>query len=355
MGGFTVSDQLNNPNLTPEFITDKEIGLELAFFKNRVLLNAAYYQSSSTKQTLPISVSPTTGFTSTVINTGEMTNKGVELDLKVSPIVKTRSGFRWDIGGNFSYNKNKVVSLIGDTKELFLGGSAYAIVGEAFPSIKVADWQRDDAGHIIVDKNTGYPTLDANPRFMGTATPPMKVGISTSVSYKGFTFSALADGRFGAVIENTIGGSLDFTGVSQYSVQSGRQPFVIPNSVYFDGAKYVPNTSFNTQDGNIGFWASTWNTGASNYVNSADFWKLREFSLGYAIPKKLLNGYIKAVSMQITGRNLFTKKAKENVWSDPEFSNNTVASGQNVNVIGQTGINEMPPSKFIAFSLNFTF
>ncbi len=355
VAGFTLSNTLNNPNLTPEFITDKEIGLELAFLKNRVLLNVAAYQSNSTNQTLPISISPTTGFTSTIINTGEMENKGIEVELKVSPIVKSRSGIRWDVNANFSYNRNKIVSLIDGTKELFIGGDSYAIVGESFPSIKVSDWQRDDQGHIIVDKVTGYPTLATSQKLMGTATPKMRVGIGTSVSFKGFTFSALADGRFGAVINNAIGTSLDFTGVSAYSAQSGRQPFVIPGSVYWDGAKYVPNTNINTQDGNVNFWASTWNTAGSNYINSADFWKLREFSFAYNMPKKLLNGWVKGMNFQITGRNFFTHRAKENVWSDPEFSNNTSASGLNGNVAGTTGINELPPTKILTFSVGFTF
>ena len=191
--------------------------------------------------------------------------------------------------------------------------------------------------------------MDPTPKVFGTTNAPDKVGISTSLTFKGFTLSAVADGRFGAVIYNGIGPNLDFTGVSAYSAQAGRQPFVIPNSVYWDGAKYVPNTNINTQDGNVGFWANTWNTAESNYVNSADFWKLREVSLGYTVPKKLMNGFIKAASMQISGRNLFTKKAKENVWSDPEFSN-TIG-----NAVGTTDINQTPPSKFVQFSINLTF
>ena len=193
------------------------------------------------------------------------------------------------------------------------------------------------------------PTLDPSPRAMGTTNPPRKFGLNTSLSFKGFTLTAVADGRFGALIENALGSSLDFTGVSAYSAQSGRQPFVIPNSVYFDGAKYVPNTNINTSDGNVNFWAQSWNTAQSNYVNSADFWKLREISLSYNVPKKILSNGIKAVSLQISGRNLFTKKAKENMWSDPEFANNTG------NGTGTTDINQLPPTKFLSFSLNLTF
>jgi len=349
VAGFSVNGTSANPNIKPEVSIDKEVGLELGFLKNRILLSAAYYNTATNNQTIPINISASTGFTRAVVNTGEMTNQGVEIDLRVSPIVKTRSGLRWDIGGNFSYNKNIVKSIGYGLNDVGVGANAFAIVGSAYPILKVSDWKRDPEGRIIVDKNSGMPTLDPSPRAMGTTNPPRKFGLNTSLSFKGFTLTAVADGRFGALIENALGSSLDFTGVSAYSAQSGRQPFVIPNSVYFDGAKYVPNTNINTSDGNVNFWAQSWNTAQSNYVNSADFWKLREISLSYNVPKKILNNGIKAVSLQISGRNLFTKKAKENMWSDPEFANNTG------NGTGTTDINQLPPTKFLSFSLNLTF
>ena len=347
--GFTVNGSYKNPNLKPEFITDLEVGLDLGFLKNRINLSGTVYKSNSINQTLTALISPATGFTSSLVNDGEVQNRGYEIDLKLTPLLKSRSGIRWDVGANYSYNESKVIKLNGGTQEISLGNSAYATVGKPYPQLKVSDWKRDADGHIIVDKNTGYPSRATATSYMGTSTAPTRVGINTSVSYKGFTLSAVADGRFGAVIDNAIGSSLDFTGVSAYSAQSGRQPFVIPNTVYFDGAKYVPNTNINTQNGNLGFWANTWNTAESNYVTSADFWKLREVSLGYSVPKKVLTGYIKAISMQVTGRNLFTKKAKENMWTDPEFANTTGNSS------GVTDINQLPPTKFVQFSLNFTF
>ena len=348
VGGFSVSNRFNNPNLKPEFTTDKEIGLELGFLKNRINLGVAVYQANTTNQTIPITITPTTGGTSAIVNSGEMLNRGIEVDLKVTPLAKTRSGFRWDVGANFSYNQNTLLSLGYGLPEIPVQG-AFAIVGKAYPQLKVSDWKRDDQNRIIVDKLTGYPSLANDPVALGTSNPPMKVGINTSLSFKGFSFSVQADGRFGAIIDNSIGNSLDFTGVSAYSAQSGRQSFVIPNTVYFDGAKYVPNTNISTKDGNLAFWASTWNTAESNYINSADFWKLREIAFGYTFPKKLMTGFIKDVSMQITGRNLFVQRAKENVWSDPEFSNTTGNGG------GITGLNELPPTKFVSFSLNLTF
>ena len=143
-----------------------------------------------------------------------------------------------------------------------------------------------------------------------------------------------------------------FTGVSANSSQSGRHSFVIPNSVYNDGTgKYVANTDILVKNGNNDFWASTWNGVGSTYLNSADFWKIREVSLSYTFPKGIFNSnsFIKQLSVAIVGRNLFTFRAKENVWTDPEFSNTT---GNN---IGTTDINQNPPTRIFGANVNITF
>src|SRR6185437_7075261 len=278
--GFTVSNALNNRLIKPEFTTEKQIALDLGFLKNKITLKAAVYQSNTINQTLPVQVSSATGFTSALLNSGEMQNKGIEADLDVSLIQNSRIGLRWNVGGNFAYNDNKVVSLYPGIDNFLLSGQQYVVKGEAFPQIKVTDWKRDPQGRIIVDKNSGFPTVNDSLSTYGTPNPPYSLGFHTSISYKGFTLYALAEGRFGAIIYNSIGNALDFTGVSWYSTQSGRQPFVIPNSSYLDASgKYVANTDVAVRNGNNDFWASLWNNTGSTYINSADFWKLREVSL----------------------------------------------------------------------------
>ena len=363
--GFTLSSVSANADIKPELSTDDEIGLDLGFFNNRINFSAAVYNTVTKNQTIPISISSTTGFTSAFVNSGEMQNQGIELDLKFTPLLGSRDGVRWDLGANFAYNKNTVKSLgyglplIGLPNALAnqnaIGFTSVAAVGLPYAQAQTNDWLRDPQGRIIVDANTGNPTLDPNQKLFGTTVPPTKIGITTSVTYKGFTLSAVADGRFGAVIFNGIGPDLDFTGVSAYSASSGRQPFIIPNSVIDNGGgKYTPNTSVNTGNPNQGasaFWASTWNVAGSNYVNSADFWKLRELSLSYNIPKETLAHLkvISAIRVGVTGRNLITIRAKDNVWSDPEFSNT------NGNASGNTDINQLPPTKFIGFNVSVTF
>lgn len=349
-GGFTLSNTFANPNLKPEFTTEKEIGVELAFLNNRISFKAAVYDAKTTNQTINSQISSATGYTAATVNLGSMTNKGIELDLNLTPLLSI-GGFKWDVGANFSYNKNRVGTDLGG--EISLGNSVYASPGNPYPYLKETDWIRSQQGEIIVDRNTGFPTKATANAAFGTTVPPYKIGLTTSISFQDFTLNAVADARFGAVIYNNIGQSLDFTGISWYSAQTGRLPFVIPNSVIDDGTgKYVPNTNVATIDANWRFWANTWSTVAAPYINSADFWKLREVSLTYNFHKKWLENVkiVQNASLTLSGRNLLMIRPKDNVWTDPEFS----AAGTG-NAVGLTNIFQTPPTRIFGASLNVTF
>jgi TonB-linked SusC/RagA family outer membrane protein len=348
--GFTISNNYANPGLQPEFTKEKEVGLELGFLKNRITFSGAYFDTKTTNQTIPAQISSATGFTSATVNLGSMTNKGYELDLKLSPVLNSKD-VRWSIAANYTHITNKVGQDLGG--EISLGNSVYAIPNLPYPYVKVTDWVRDPEGRIIVDKVTGFPTKAGPLAPLGTTVPPSKLGVSTSVTWKGLTLAAVADARFGAVVNNSIGSSLDFTGISAYTAQTGRQPFVIPNSVIDDGTgKYIPNTNVMTIDANWRFWANTWNQAGSNYVNSGDFWKIREISLTYDFPRSILDKtkIVQQASLSLSGRNLFMFRPKDNVWTDPEFS----AAGTG-NAVGSNDINQTPPTRIYGVTLNVTF
>ncbi|HKB45306.1 MAG TPA: SusC/RagA family TonB-linked outer membrane protein [Chitinophagaceae bacterium] len=350
--GFTISNNFANPGLKPEFTKEQEVGLELGFLKNRIYFTATYFNTKTTNQTIPSQISSATGFTSATINLGSMTNKGWELDLRLTPLLNI-GPVKWNMTANFTHITNRVGQDLGG--EISLGNSVYAIPGKPYPYVKATDWVRDDQGRIIVDKNTGFPTKAGPLAALGTTVAPTKIGLTTSFTYKSLTLSAVADARFGAVVFNSIGSSLDFTGISWYTAQTGRQPFVIPNSVIDDGTgKYIPNTSVATVDANWRFWANTWNQAGSNYVNSADFWKIREISLNYDLPRKWIDKLkvIQQASLTLSGRNLFMFRPKDNVWTDPEFSD---TNNLNSNAIGSNSIFETPPTRIFGATLNITF
>ena len=352
--GFTISNNFANPGLKPEFTTEKEIGLELGFLQNRINFQAAVFDTKTTNQTIPAQISSATGFTSATINLGSMTNKGVELDLKLTPLLNL-GPVKWNFGANFAYIKNQVGTDLGG--EISLGNSAFATPGLPYPNLKVSDWVRDSAtGKIIVNANTGFPTKAGPLSTFGVSVSPYKVGLTTSFTFKSLTLSAVADAQFGGVIYNSIGQSLTFTGIDQYSADAGRQPFIIPNSVVLQNGKYVPNTNVLVNSTGVSgewrFWANTWNKVGAGYVNSTDYWKIREISLTYQFPKTLTQHLkiVQGASLILSGRNLFMFRAKDNVWTDPEFSTGGTGNG-----IGTTDYYQTPPTRIFGATLNVTF
>src|SRR5206468_10732679 len=92
---FTAPDRLSNSTLKPEQTTGEEVGADLGFFRDKLILNATVYQKNTTNQILPVSISAATGYSSAVVNSGEVRNRGVELALTTTPI--ERPDFRWNV------------------------------------------------------------------------------------------------------------------------------------------------------------------------------------------------------------------------------------------------------------------
>ncbi len=368
---FTADNRLVQPGLKPEETRSVEAGIELSFLKRRLAGAVTYYSQNSTNQTVSTSVSTATGYGSLLLNAGQVRNQGIEADLNITP-VRLENGLTINIGGNFNYNNNEVVSLPNDLPQLVLGSGTnaalYAIKGQPYPILQGSHYQRTADGLIkmgttrntydATDKTVYYYPLKAADNInFGNTQPKYKYGFNASVSYKGLTLAGQGELRTGYVIYNTIGEDLDFTGSGQRSAMYGRKDFIYPNSAISNdgGATYVANTGGLTPGG-AEFWAqnSTWNrTVAENYVTSGKFFKIREVSLSYALPATLLEktGFVKGLSLNVYGRNIFTWVPKENIYTDPEFS----SGFQNSNAVGINSNFQTPPTKFYGASLNATF
>gem|GEM_PF-34312 len=349
--GYSKNALAPNPNLRDERTTEIEGGLEVSLLKNRINLTGTVFKQRTKNQTIPTQVSPATGFSSMLVNGGETSNFGVESDIKVTLIDNRSNGLRWDIGGNFTYIENKVISLPNNGADLSMTNDAYAVVGYAFPALKVTDFSRDPAtGKVIVDNN-GYPTRAAAYKFMGSIFQPYRLGLNTSISFKNFALSIVADYRGGGVLFNQIGQTLDWTGASEHSTYGNRQRFVFPNSVYDDGSgHYVPNTS--RQIANVYQFWQAYSSMGTPYVTSNAFWKLREVVLSYTFPASLFKGVktIKGATVAVTGRNLLMWRPSENIWTDPEFN-----LGGNYNADGTTNTSQTPPTRFIGGNISVRF
>ena len=348
--GYTSGNVLRLPEYTPEFVKNNEIGIELGFLKNRINFEATAYSQDNTDQIVQVQYSGATGFTSALLNAASFTNKGLEFDLKLTPLVKIRD-VSIDFKANYTYQTNEVTKIIEGVDELGIGNGNFVIVGKPAYTFQLTDYVRDDQGRVIVDPSTGYPTVDPTIKPFGQTQPKHLLGLNLNINWKDLTFSAVADYRAGAQIwAGVLGTGMDFSGISKRSGQNSRQPFIMPNSSYWDGSKYVENTSIYMVSGGYNFWSQTVNTNANtNYLVSGDFWKIREVSLSYNVPARFFGfakNTIKGMSVTLSGRNLFMFLPKSNEWTDPEFSNNTG------NAQGVSGLDNTPPTRIFGATIN---
>ncbi len=351
--GFVPTTLIPNPGIKPEIITEIELGYELSFMNSRLNVNGAVYQSTTSDGIIFASISTGTGGSRALVNAAETRNRGFEIDVNYTLLSK--KDLAWRVGANWSHIESKVLEINADTKEIQTGGSngnSFAIVGEPYPSIKSSDWIRDSiSGKIIVDPIDGRPDLATDFVSLGSAVPIDIIGLTTSLKWKSFSLSAVAEYRGGHKIFNVLAATMDFSGVSSATVVNGRQPFVLPNSVVLKDGKYVENTNTSTDVGNADWWAFYYNNAGSNYVTSAAFWKLREVSLSYDLPTSWFANtkIIKSASFTVSGRNLLMLRPKTNLWTDPEFSDGTD------NSVGRTSLAQAPPTRIFGATISVNF
>ena len=350
--GFTASNNINNPNIRPEIVESFEGGFELSFLQSRVSLDATYYYQNNNDQIIPVGISQATGYTSALLNAARFYNKGFEFDVRLTPLLKFGK-FTWNFSGNLTTNDSKVQSVYEGLDELSVGNTAYVIKGYPAYTHRLVDWLRDSAtGKVIIDPLSGYPSQSPTSSIFGRTLPKYIIGLNTDLSWNGIGLKVVAEYRGGNYIYNAVGSALGFTGIDHLSATNARQRFVFPNSVYWDGSKYVDNNTIVVTNAHYDFLqAGRFRNTQTNYYTSAAFWKLREVVLSYDLPQRwLANGkVIKKASVALIGRNLVMLRPKTNEWTDPEFSNTTG------NAIGTTDIGQTPPTRIFGFNVNLTF
>lgn len=344
---FSTNGILGNPNLKPELTTTLELGVDGSFFGDRLTLDYTYYSTRNNDLILPAQIAATSGFYQTIVNTATIERTGHEVVLGGTP-VKLDNGFTWDVSVNFTKYKAVVKELFGDldrTQAGFNGFINYAVKDQPFPSFYGTRFQRDDEGRVVVDNTTGLPIQDGGDAALGSPIPDWQMGLRNSLSFKGFTLSALLDIRHGGLLWNGTKGVLRGFGVS--AVTNDRTTTtVFPNSVKEDG---TPNDipialGGQTYNRNYGF------TGLDEInLEDGSYIRLRELSFGFNFPSsivektKILNG----ASISLVARNLFLITDYTGI--DPE-TNLTGAS----NDYGEDYFN-MPNTKSIGFNVTLKF
>ncbi len=362
VGGFTQGNRIGNPELKPERTKEYEFGIDARFLKNRIGLDATYFNRKSVDQILRnAQAAPTSGFRFQVINAGEMVNKGVEVVLNLTPI-RTRD-FEWNITTNFTKIDNEVVSLLtpeNDGEQLTVGiGLANftfnAVEGQPYGVLQAPTALRDPNGNLVVDGN-GLPQQAPAPAFFGSVQPEWFGGVRSSVTWKGITASALVEHSEGGVVYSRTVSQTYFNGSAVETAFNDRERFIIPFSVVDNGGgEFVPNTTPLTYSSNNirGYWNAI--NGYGEYlIVDATFTKLREATLSYAIPAKIMQRLpFERLSVGIYGRNLWIHTPDENTYIDPEVNSFTAGNGNAGNLQGFE-FGTLPTTSTYGINLNVT-
>lgn len=303
--GWSASSRIANDELTPEFTSSYEAGINLGFFRNRITLDATYFYTSSTNQILNVAIPASTGYLTKTSNVGEMTNKGIELLLTATP-VSTRN-FSWDISANFTRIRNKVVEIGGGVTVFSINGNRFTgalpsvVEGQPYGVVVGNKWQRSPDGQLIINPATGIPNGTDAGVVIANPNRDFIAGLTNSIKYKNFSFSVLVDYKQGGDIVSwgaialRNNGSLKETGVDR------DQPRIFPGVIKLADGKFVPNT---IQIPAQTYWQAMGQTsGAGDLgVFDATVMRLREVTVSYDIPVKK---FISRARVTFFGRNLF--------------------------------------------------
>ena len=338
-----------NPALRPLRVAESEVGLELKMFKSRVGLDISYFYKITNDQILAAQISDASGFTNKLINIGESMNKGLEVQLTLSPV--RAKNFKWDVNLNTSYNTSKVLKLgtaAADTVISVGGGGGRTIkqvVGLPIGALYTFLYKRDATGNQVFDKASGKPLRNDVPAYVGNVLPKYFGGITNTFTIHGVEVSTLIDFRLGAKM--IAGSNMNALrhGLHKMTLDGRAEGYVIGKGVNQDGG-------VNTTKSDIQPFYETPNVLGVNedFVFNAGFWKLRQVSVGYDFTKHISKAkFIKGIKANLVANNvLILKKWTENM--DPE---NVANISDN-----ETGLDfwtPLPPTRSVGFNLNIKF
>lgn len=352
---LTESSLIPNADLKPEITGSYEFGLDLRFFQSRMNFDLTYYNSATRNQIINIDTDIASGYSSQLINAGEVQNRGFEAIVNFVPVLS--KNFKWNTILNFSTNRSEVLDLGGINFTLtqrngaFIqareGGSISAIYGRGFQ--RVEDPNSEFFGQKIIN-NQGIPVRTTDLVYQGDYAPDFTLGIQNTFKYKNVDLGFLIDTRQGGIVVSrtkTIGSTSGQLKETLEGRETGIVAEGVVNTGTADSPVYIPNTTnVDARTFNNRFYERD-NVEAAKY--DASYTKLREVTLGYSLPKKLTDQLsLSSARFSVTGRNLL-------LWTDnPHFDPETVGvSGGTL----QPGIENMsyPSTRLFTFNLQVSF
>jgi TonB-linked SusC/RagA family outer membrane protein len=337
-------------DLKNELTTSVEAGAELRFLKNRLGIDFTYYSSGTKNQILRVDIPAGTGFSSKLINAGEITNKGIELMVNATPVQS--KNFTWDATINFSRNRSKVVELSPGINSLSLYSTSEMSIearpGQPYGNIVGYAYKRTPDGDKWLTSDGRYQR-ETTTSVLGNIQPKFLGGINNAFNYKNFSLSFLIDARVGGKI-------FSYSKLQQWSNGTGKgtengENLISDGMIQGTDGKFSPSTLVLGRQAY--YTAMSYGNIGEEFVLDASYVALREIVLGYNIGKHLKNlKFLKSAKLSAVCRNvayLYQNKEIKQMGANPEggFGPFTVAQG-----FESTGV---PNTRSVGVNLSFSF
>ncbi|MCT8338905.1 SusC/RagA family TonB-linked outer membrane protein [Flavobacteriaceae bacterium TK19130] len=319
LGQPTFSDQnfIPNANLKPEQTTAFEVGADIRFWKDRLRLDATYYNALTEDQIISLPVAISSGYNQQVVNGGKVRSQGVELIAGATPVQSET--FQWNTTFNFSTSKAIVEDLPQTDGRLTLAynriyDSANQTVwfqveeGGEVGDIYGTGYLKTDDGQFILDENGSYIANNELQK-LGNYNPDFMLGWNNQFQHKNWNLSFLFDWRQGGELVSrtralgNVGGQLAETANRP---EEGIIPQGVVNVGTAENPAYVPNTTAVSAET---YYRQFYDRNhEENNIYDASYLKLRQFQVGYTF--QLKDGFLGLqqggeVSLSLIGRNIF--------------------------------------------------
>ncbi|WP_316818063.1 SusC/RagA family TonB-linked outer membrane protein [Pedobacter nyackensis] len=355
--GLTLSTPANKV-LTWESTQNLNLGIDFSLLKSRLSGTIDVY-SKKTENLIGLkTLNPLAGYPTIVGNAGDMTNKGI--DLNISSVNVVSGNFKWKSTFTLGYNKNKITHLNRSTPIIFASDIINQAYVEGYPAFSVFAYDYaglDQMGDPQITLNDGTTTKARNvakvadAKFMGTFQPKWSGGLSNIFGYKDFTLSLNMVYNLGHVMRRDFNDL--YAGRGLYSNSGGYEPmgtfFSFNGNVNAEFANRWKEKGDEAFTNIPAFLASTSESGtrreleyyrrADINVLDASYIKLRDITLSYSLPK-LIASKLNADAITFRGQvsNIMLWKANDK-GIDPEFINGlygtrTVMSKQHTVTLG---------------------
>ncbi|CAN5260843.1 hypothetical protein BH20BAC1_BH20BAC1_20430 [soil metagenome] len=343
-----VPSGLSNSQLRWETTGELDLGLDLSILDSRFNFTFDYYKKNTRNLLASVPLPPSVGFGSVLQNIGEVQNQGIELVVNANILA---NALKWDVSGQISANRNKVISLAGGS-DIIASGSLSGLAGVNIARVGeplgvffgyIEDGLTDEGFIKYVDINNDGIVNALDRVIIGTPYPKFTYGFTTSFAYKGVDLSIFIQGSQG----NDIFFRTAYTNLNSFQRSQNQLADLFGN--YWTADKPDPNAKYPKIS------KSTQMQGSDRFIKDGSYLRLKSLQLGYnlATTKAGMNWFTRA-RIYVSATNLFTITNYPGL--DPEI-NTTGNDSQNIGNRLQMGIDASgyPSARIIGGGIQLTF